>query len=163
MNLPHNEARKKLLEAKAAVLFGNAMDIRAAQAAKEDEKEKRVQEFREINETREVPGMIRWYSKPCHYFIKNRGPEDKKFFKIGLESQIADGTYVWHEDIEFDVTEAPDLMDKICEFNGLPTYSGLLETRRKLDELMHRTVENLKQGDLETGLLIADMMEALGQ
>jgi hypothetical protein len=34
MNLPHEEAKNKKLEAKAAVLFGNAMDIRAAKAAK---------------------------------------------------------------------------------------------------------------------------------
>lgn len=34
MSLPREEAKKRLLEAKAAVLFGNAMDIRAAKAAK---------------------------------------------------------------------------------------------------------------------------------
>lgn len=36
MNLPREEAKKRLLEAKAAVLFGNAMDVRAAKAAKEE-------------------------------------------------------------------------------------------------------------------------------
>ena len=109
-------------------------------------------------ETKETPGMVRW-SNDSEYFIKRR--PDSKRFQIGLESKIADGTYIFHTSIEFDDDEAPDLMDRIAKFNDLPTYSALLKAR---DDLL-RLRNYLKQPEVSqtqtTRAILADIDDIL--
>jgi hypothetical protein len=92
--------------------------------------------FEPNGETIESPGMVRWYSKPSHYFLKRIGNmwdgiHKPDTFVLGLEHQIGDGAYLFNTSIEFDNDEAPDLMDRIADFNGLTKYTSLQE---KLDK-----------------------------
>lgn len=105
-----------------------------------------------IGETIETPGMVRWYSKPCHYYLKKFDVPNPKFFRLGLEHRIGDGAYIFDSDIEFDISEAPDLMDRIAEFNGLPKYTDLLDKSTELLELRTR-LEGLAASLEMTGTL----------
>jgi hypothetical protein len=97
--------------------------------------------FEDDGQTIESPGMVRWYSKPCHYFLKRignmwDGVTKPNTFVLGLENRMGDGAYAFNTSIEFDNDEAPDLMDRIASFNGLPTYTGLLKTTDKVNALV---------------------------
>ena len=93
-------------------------------------------------ETIESPGMVRWYND-SHYFLKRignmwQGVSKPKTFVLGLENRIADGAYFFSTSIEFDNDEAPDLMDRIADFNGIPKYTDLLNTREALEHVIDR-------------------------
>lgn len=97
--------------------------------------------FEDDGQTIESPGMMRWYSKPCHYFLKRignmaQGVTKPDTFVLGLEHRMGDGAYAFNTSIEFDNDEAPDLMDRIATFNDLPTYTGLLKTAAEVNALV---------------------------
>lgn len=82
-------------------------------------------------ETIETPGMMRWFNN-SHYFLKRIGTRrtvtKPNTFVLGLETRFGSDAYSYISGIEFDNDEAPDLMDRISEFNGLPKYTDLRGT-----------------------------------
>lgn len=111
-----------------------------------------------VGETIETPGMMRW-SNNSDYFIKRR-PGSKRF-QIGLESKIADGTYIFHTSIEFDDEEAPDLMDRIAIFNDIPPYSDLLEIRDALAHVLNRLDSPIYSSGVFKGAIMRELRMAL--
>ncbi len=101
-----------------------------------------------IGETHETPDMVRWFSNGSHYFLKHNSP-DRPIFALGMEHQIGDLAYIFDTSIEFDDDEAPDLMDQIAEFNGLPKYSTL---KRQVD-MLKRMARDLDQPSQPVAIL----------
>lgn len=97
------------------------------------------QEDEFIQETKETPGMVRWFNN-SHYFLKRIGTRTTvtkpDTFVLGLEHRFGDNAYSYSCGIEFDNDEAPDLMDRIAKFNNLPTYTELLEVALKTAALL---------------------------
>jgi hypothetical protein len=93
-------------------------------------------------ETIKTPGMIRWFNN-SHYFLKRIGTRSAvtkpHTFVLGLENRFGDDAYSYSCGIEFDNDEAPDLMDRIASFNGLPKYTTLKATVDALRELVRET------------------------
>lgn len=96
-------------------------------------------------ETKETPGMVRWYND-SHYFLKRIGTRamitKPNTFVLGLESRFGDDAYSYSCGIEFDNDEAPDLMDRIADFNGLPKYTDLLNKVRLFQAMVDRAEKN---------------------
>lgn len=95
-----------------------------------------------VGETIESPGMVRWYND-THYFLKRignmwQGIHKPDTFLLGMEYRYGDGAYEFATSIEFYNDEAPDLMDRIADFNGLPKYTDLLKTREALEHVIDR-------------------------
>jgi hypothetical protein len=93
-----------------------------------------MREYFSNGETIETPGMVRWFNN-SHYFLKRIGTSSAvtkpNTFVLGLENRFGDNAYSYSCGIEFDNDEAPDLMDRIADFNGLTKYTSLQE---KLDK-----------------------------
>lgn len=103
-----------------------------------------MREYFSNGETIETPGMVRWFNN-SHYFLKRIGTSSAiskpNTFVLGLENRFGDNAYSYSCGIEFDNDEAPDLMDRIADFNGLPKYTALQE---KLDK-MRAELEEFKR------------------
>lgn len=120
--------------------------------------------FEDDGQTIESPGMVRWYSKPCHYFLKRignmwDGVTKPNTFVLGLENRIGDGAYMFSTSIEFDNDEAPDLMDRIAEFNELPKYTDLLAISMKVDDLLKDMDRMDQQNDLYARRKLRDILK----
>lgn len=110
--------------------------------------------------TIETPGMVRWYND-SHYFLKRRNPESKRFV-LGLENRFGqDGAYEYSTSIEFDNNEAPDLMDRIAKFNGLPTYTELTKTREALEHIIGRLAGPMYSSGVSKGAILRELNMAL--
>ena len=113
-----------------------------------------------IGETHETPGMVRWVSGPCHYFIKHNSP-GRPIFALGFEHRIGDLAYIFDTSIEFDDDEAPDLMDRIADFQGLPKYTDLLKTREALEHILVRLAGPMYSSGVSKGAIVREIMRAL--
>jgi len=118
-----------------------------------------------VGETIESPGMVRWYND-SHYFLKRIGNmwdgiRKPDTFLLGLENRIGDGAYIFSNSIEFDNDEAPDLMDRIAEFNGLPKYSELLASREALQHIIDRLNGPMYSSGVFKGAILRELRMAL--
>lgn len=96
-----------------------------------------------MSETIETPGMVRWNSGRCHYFLKRIGTkyEVQKHNTFVLGREVLVGPEQRHEfatSIEFENEEAVELMDRICKFNGMPTYTAQLQRWALVEDLLDR-------------------------
>lgn len=104
-----------------------------------------MREYFSDGETIETPGMVRWFNN-SHYFLKRIGTSSAvtkpNTFVLGLENRFGDNAYSYSCGIEFDNDDAPDLLDRIADFNGLPSYTDLLE---QLDKARNQLAEFKKE------------------
>ncbi|UDL16610.1 hypothetical protein SEA_ATUIN_216 [Arthrobacter phage Atuin] len=96
-----------------------------------------------MGETIETPGMQRWQSGRCRYFLKRIGTKDEvqkhHTFVLGLEAYMDRmERYEFLTSIEFDNSEAVDLMDRIAKFNGMPSYTAQLQRWALIEDILDR-------------------------
>jgi hypothetical protein len=96
-----------------------------------------------MGETIATPGIQRWKSGRCHYFLKRIGTkyevQNHNTFVLGLESYLPNmGRYEFHTSIEFNNSEAVDLMDRIAKFNGMPSYTAQLQRWALIEDLLDK-------------------------
>jgi hypothetical protein len=94
-----------------------------------------------MGETIETPGMVRWDSGRCHYFLKRIGTKYEvhkhNTFVLGLEILL--GPEQRHEfatSIEFSNEGALELIDRIAKFNGMPTYTAQLQRWALIEDVL---------------------------
>lgn len=96
-----------------------------------------------MGETISTPGMQRWKSGRCNYFLKRIGTKDQvqkhHTFVLGLEAYMDRmERYEFLTSIEFDNSEAVDLMDRIAKFNGMPSYTAQLQRWAIIEDLLDK-------------------------
>lgn len=120
MNLSPEDARKKKLEAQAALAFSKAMTHRENKAKDE------------VHRKDFVLGKE-------HYFIQQPSEWETSRIQLGQEVRVADGAYDVESHITVTVDDVPDFLDQIADYHVLPRYTDLLEKVTKLEELVERS------------------------
>lgn len=114
--------------------------------------------------TIETPGMVRWFNN-SHYFLKRIGTmfavTKPNTFVLGLENRFGDNSYSYSCGIEFDNDEAPDLMDRIAEFNDLPKYTDLVKTREAVEHVIERLNGPWYSSGVFKGAILRELRMAL--
>jgi hypothetical protein len=96
-----------------------------------------------MGETIATPGIQRWKSGGCNYFLKRIGTkyevQKHHTFVLGLEAYYTQmERYEYIAGIEFNNSEAVDLMDRIARFNGMPSYTAQLQRWALVEDLLDR-------------------------
>jgi hypothetical protein len=100
--------------------------------------------------TIETPGMVRWNSNSNrHYFIKWMDIGTSKYttlrprkFVLGTEQPAAGGKLEYLTGIQFDASEAVELIDRLASFNGMPSYTAQLQRWELIEHLLDSMEES---------------------
>lgn len=120
MNLSPEDARKKKLEAQAALSYSKAMDQRRDKA-------------------KEAVHRKDFVLNKGHFYIQYPEEWRTNEFQLGQEIRVADGAFDVESHVIIDGDAAPALMDEIADFHILPRYTDLFEKVQKLEELVARS------------------------
>lgn len=91
-----------------------------------------------------------------HYFIQNPSEIETGQFRLGIEHRIAAGAFDVESFVTVEVEDAPDLMDRIADFNVLPRYTDLLDMHQRL---MNLTESAIRYDERLDNKLVRDILE----
>lgn len=116
-----------------------------------------------MGETIETPGMVRWDSGGSHYFLKRIGTkytvQKHNTFVLGLEVLVGpEKRYEFATSIEFSNDEALELIDRICKFNGMPTYTAQLQRWALIEDVLD-SFEGIRQTKAQLITKIRQILE----
>lgn len=100
-----------------------------------------------MGETIATPGIVRWESGGSHYFLKRIGTkyevQKHHTFVLGREAWMQTmGRYELMNSMEFNNSEAVELIDRIANFNGMPSYTAQLQRWSLIEDMLDREEGN---------------------